>query len=137
MKKLIFIAICLFAVTDLYGQADTSTTQSIPPAEKCFLAGTISDSSRKPLKGTEIFVYQADSAIVGSGYTDESGYFKTNSLEPGIYSVKIVYVTKTSRVVTGIRMQPGINMFSISALIPARDVTIPYSELLDKAKSGK
>lgn len=146
MKRLIVFTTCIFTFGAAYAQKTAATPgtakraaagSSQPP--KCAIGGDITDARKHPIDGVEAFIYMPDSSIVGSGYTDNTGHYETNSVLPGKYFVKVVYPSGTTVMVTGVTMRLGITPLDFKGAIPTADTTYDYATLYpkeDKKKTG-
>lgn len=108
--------------------------------KKNTIGGYFTDARRQPIKGVRTFVYQPDSSIGASGYSDPLGYYEANSIKPGRYDVKVVYPnTKATVTVTNVPiMKEYITEVSLLRMdIPQADTSIYYSEIAPKEVEKK
>jgi hypothetical protein len=155
MKQLTALAICLLIAGSSFGQAPKKGKKEalpmitvLPQRNKAFhksaIGGFCSDVRRHPVKGVKAYVYAADSSIIGSGYTDSTGYYETNSFAPGVYDLKISYPNnKFSVMITGVPVLKAkiTNISFLRASAPEADTAIVYADIapkpVEKAKKVK
>ena len=151
MKKFIVFTISLLAGGSIFAQKPKTTQKPLTAAEKKAadlrknaVGGFIRDAHNHPLEGIQAFIYQADSAntIIASGYTDATGYYETNSVLPGKYTIKIVYPDNNKAImVPGVVMKKGITDISLKNDPPAADTSIQFvyfqPKPVEKAKPKK
>ncbi len=97
-------------------------------ARKNCVGGYVRTARYMPMEGIQAFIYLGDSAntIGASGYTDATGYYETNSVAPGTYSVKFVYPNNKSIMVSGVTLKRGITDISLKNDAPTADTGINY-----------
>ena len=144
MKQVLLLAFILLTITGLMAQEtitpaknEAASSKNLAASGKCAVAGIITDMHNFPLKGVKAFVYQADSSIIASGFTDADGYFETNSILPGTYYIRIMYPSQTITLIMNVTMKPGITPVNIKAEPPAADNTISYSDIAPKPSEKK
>ncbi len=144
MKKISAVIIALLvAGVSLSQKAATQKTvattaqKTAVNAHKSAVGGLITDARRRPIIGAEAFIYQADSTIIASGYTDSMGNYETNSVLPGKYDVKIVYPSAKAILVKAVVIKSGVTQISFKADPPAADTTYLYTDLVPKAAPAK
>jgi hypothetical protein len=120
----------------------SSLPQKKSPAgyKKNAVGGYFTDARRKPIKGVRAFIYQPDSSIGASGFTDEAGYYEANSIAPGRYEVRVVYPgTKATVRITNVPIiKDHITEVSLMKMdIPTTDTNIYYSEIEPKVEEKK
>ena len=144
MKRLITFAICLF----IFGAASAQYQKKKEPAprisvipqkpgslRKNAIGGYFTNMTKHPIKGVQAFIYMPDSTIGASGFTDESGYYETNSILPGLYNLKIVYPnSRASVTITGVPVVretiTEISFFKVEP--PYNDTIFAYSAIEPK-----
>lgn len=133
MKQLLAFALCLLIATSVTGQKKDTKIMPKHPAKaagrapKNALGGFVLDGHKQPVQGVEFFIYQADSTIAASGFTDATGNYTTNSVMPGKYRVKIVYPSARVIMVNNITMKSGITPLNVTIAEPPADTTLPYT----------
>ena len=84
----------------------------------------------------QAFVYLPDSSIGASGFTDEAGYYETNNILPGLYTLKIMNPNwRTSMTITGVPIvRETITEVSFFKLwdAPYNDTIFAYSAIEPK-----
>jgi len=134
-----------------YAQAPKkSAKQVVPPISilpqrnkafhKSAIGGYFTDMRREPLKNVKAYVYNVDSTILASGYSDSAGYYETNSILPGMYALKITYPTsRFSVMLTGVPVLAGkiTNISMLKAVAPEADTTIAYESISPKPAEKK
>ena len=132
MKQFVVFTICLLTWGSSFAQKNSPKQKTMTPAEKKAadlrknaVGGYIRDARNRPIEGVEAFIYVSDT-IVASGYTDASGYYETNSVLPGKYTIKIVYPSNKTILVPGVIMKKGITDISMKAEPPTTDTSIQY-----------
>jgi len=110
MTRIATLAICLF----IFGTASAQKKKESHPNisvipqkpgvyHKGAIGGYFTDVHKHPIRGVQAFVYLPDSTIGASGFTDSAGYYETNNMLPGMYTLKIVYPSPTTSVtITGV-----------------------------------
>ncbi len=110
MTRIVTLAICLF----IFGTASAQKKKESHPNisvipqkpgvyHKSAIGGYFTDVHKHPIRGLQAFIYLPDSTIGASGFTDSAGYYETNNVLPGIYTLKIVYPrTSTAVTITGV-----------------------------------
>jgi len=135
MKHILVLALGLIICGSSFAQKTATTQKTMTPAEKKAadlrknaVGGYIRDSRYRPIEGVEAFIYLGDSAntIIASGYTDATGYFETNSVPSGKYTIKIVYPNYKNILVPGVIMKKGITDITLKCDPPAADTSINY-----------
>jgi hypothetical protein len=139
MTRIVTLAVCLF----IFGTATAQKTQkkkeahpniSVIPQKagvyhKSAIGGYFTDVRKHPIRGVQAFIYLPDSTIGASGFTDSSGYYETNNIMPGMYTLKIVYPTAASVTITGVPIVhetiTEISFFKTE--LPATDTIFSYS----------
>jgi hypothetical protein len=106
-------------------------------SQKSAVAGVIRDAHNRPIRGAQAFIYQPDSSIIASGYTDSMGYYETNALPPGSFDLKIVYPNDRIIYVKGITVKKGITPINLKADLPSQDTMISYSDIAPKPEEKK
>jgi hypothetical protein len=125
MKKTLFLCVVFFATATAYGQKGT-------------VSGHVSGPSPYlPMQGLQVFLYAADSSIAGSGVTDAEGYYETNRVHLGPYSVKVVYPTNKTTLVTGVQLKHADNTVNIRLVPPMADTIVAYSDLTPVAATKR
>jgi len=144
MKKITAFILALLASGMSFAQNTTTPKKNASPGQKTgnsfhqpAVGGVITDARSHPIPGAEAFIYQADSTIIASGYTDSTGHYETNSVLPGKYDVKIVYPSYKTILVKGVVIKSGITQLSFKANPPAADTTCLYTDLLPKPEAKK
>jgi len=144
MKKIVVFAACLLTAGISFGQKTVATEKStsidqkkLLAAKRCAITGVIRDNHNFPIKGVRTFIYQADSTIIASGFTDANGHYETNSVLPGTYSVKVMYPSQAANLITGVVLKPGITPINIKAEAPTADISTPYSDIAPKPVEKK
>jgi Carboxypeptidase regulatory-like domain len=146
MKKTLAFTACIFVFGASFAQNRTAATQNNPAGDqrklaasgKCAISGTIKNERNQPISDVQLFIYQADSSIVASGYTNAAGAYETNSVLKGKYDVKVVYPSSKTLLITGVMMKPGLTEISLKAAAPEADTTMPYTDIMPKpAEKGK
>jgi len=146
MKQLTAIAICLLIAGSSFGQAPKKGKKEVlplitvlPQRNKAFhknaIGGYFTDMRRRPVKGVKAYVYRLDSTIIGSGFSDSTGYYETNSFAPGVYNLKIAYPdTKFSRMITGVPVLAAkiTNISFLKGTPPEADTVIAYADIAPK-----
>jgi hypothetical protein len=131
MKKLIALAVCFLAFGSSFAQQGAAPKRT-SNANRTVISGTILDARNHPIEGVQTFVYPPDSSIIASAYTDATGYYETNSVLPGTYSLKIVYPSNKAIMVTGVVIKRGMTRVNIKANPPDADTVITYKDLMLK-----
>ena len=138
MKKIIVLATSLLIASISFGQKAVTGASSaldqkkLVASKRCAIAGVIRDNHNFPLKSVRTFIYQADSTIIASGFTNAEGRYETNSLPPGTYTVKIMYPSQVANVITDVILKPGITPINIKGEIPTADLSTPYADVASK-----
>jgi hypothetical protein len=136
MKKFIVFAVAILAYGSSIAQNTNSQQKPMTPAQKKAadlrknaVGGYVRDARNRPFEGAQAFIYQADSAnsIIASGYSDATGYYETNSVLPGKYTIKIVYPSNKALIVTEVIMKRGITDISPKMDAPSADSTLPFT----------
>ncbi len=144
MKQIIALTICLFISGASFAQKKAKTDNSPAAAQRklvasgrCAIKGYFHDTHKHPIIGVKAFIYQKDSSILASGYTDSTGHYETNSVLPGVYVVKMVYPTDKTLTITGVTLKKGYTDLSIKADPPTTDSTQPYTDFVPKTEKSK
>lgn len=139
MKNIAAISVSLFMFGATYAQSVPGGVKktAVPDGPKNLVAGSIRDMRNKPIKGVQAFVYRPDSAIIASGYTDSIGRFKTNSVAPGVYFVKIVYPSTRVTTITGVNVGVGTTEINLRTAPPEADTFINYDVIAPKTTVKK
>ena len=110
MTRIATLAICLF----IFGAASAQKKKESRPNisvipqkagvyHKSAIGGYFTDVHKHPIRGVQAFIYMPDSTIGASGFTDSAGYYETNNILPGMYTLKIVYPSPVTAVtITGV-----------------------------------
>jgi len=146
MKQFIALGFCLLALSTSFAQKTTTTKTTTTKtttkttstsAHPTAIAGSIRDARYHPLAGVETFIYQADSSIIASAYTDANGFYQTNSVFPGKYDLKIVYPSSKAVIVKGVPIKSGITQVNLNANPPDADTTLQYADVAPKPEGKK
>ena len=132
MKKIIVSTIALFAFGASFAQNTAAPKKSASSLHKTAVGGFITDKYKRPIEGVQAFIYQKDSSIIASGYTDLTGYYETNSVLPGKYDLKIVYPANKTILVKAVIIKSGVTPVTFNIGTPSADTTIQYTDLLPK-----
>lgn len=156
MRQIVSFVVCMFAVSPVFAQFPevkpvqqialvkekgkvVSTISYLPQTQKGVkknaIAGHFTNPKRQPVKGVRAFIYMPDSSIGASGFSDEKGYYETNSVLPGKYDLKLVYPTSKAAIrITGVPIMQGylteISYWKADA--PAADTVIEYKDIAPK-----
>jgi len=137
MKKIIVFTIALLFSGTLFAQNNTAAKKSSSSLHKTAIGGMITDKYKRPYAGVQAFIYQKDSSIIASGFTDLTGYYETNSVLPGKYDLKIVYPNNKAILVKAVAIKQGVTLVNFNWGIPAGDTTVQYTDLLPKPAEKK
>jgi len=135
---------CLISCTATFAQSAAKdgnerakVQRNLIASGKCALSGTFNDSRSRPLSGVQTFIYRQDSSIVASGYSDSAGRYETNSVVKGDYTVKLVYPTAKTILITAYPLKPGFNQLNVKADPPTADTTLPATDFVVKQPEKK
>ena len=117
--------------------AQAATPHHMVKPQPNAVGGYIRDVRSKPMKGVKAFIYMPDSSIAASGYTDSTGFYETNSVAPGKYTVKLVYPSYKAIVITGVVIKKGITPINFKANAPEADTTVAFADILPKPADKK
>jgi hypothetical protein len=144
MKKITAFIFVLAVSGTTFGQNTRTTRVNPTPAQrgasnahKSAVGGMMTDARRHPIPGVQAFIYQVDSSIIASGFTDSTGAYETNSVLPGKYDVKIVYPSAKAILIKGVVIKAGVTQISFRAEPPAADTSFPYTVLVPKSEPKK
>ena len=143
MKQLTALATCLLIAGALHAQTTTKVTRQVMPPittlpqrnkaiKKSAIGGFLTDTRRRPIKNVKAYIYNADSTIAASGYSDSLGYYETNTVKPGLYDLKITYPTaRYATMITGVPVLVGkiTNISFLKADAPVADTAIAYTDI--------
>lgn len=103
------------------------------------ISGVVRDSRKRPVARVQMHVYLADTALIASGYTLADGRYETNSMPPGVYTVKVVNPNWKHRIyVTGVPVKMRqTTPLDISLDEPEEDNSVPYTDVMPAAKKDK
>ena len=143
MSRILTLAICLLVFGTASGQKkkETRPNISVIPQKagvyhKSGVGGYFTDARKHPIKGMQAFLYLPDSTIGASGFTDEAGYYETNNILPGMYTMKLVNPNwRTSITITGVPIvRETITEISFFKLgdAPYNDTVFAYSAIEPK-----
>ncbi len=111
MRKISAFILAFSACGTSFAQS-AAPAKTAPPASsklhQTAVGGQVTDARKHPILGVEAFIYQPDSTIIASGYTDSAGNYQTNSVLPGKYDVKIVYPTSKTILIKGVVIKNGV-----------------------------
>jgi hypothetical protein len=158
MRQLMAFAVCMLACSPVFAQFPevkpvpklafvkekgkvTDVISYLPQKKSGFkksaIGGKFTDARKQPIKGVRTFIYKPDSSIAGSGFTDVTGSYETNSVAPGKYNYKVVYPSShTAAVITGVPVMAGYitEVSFLRSLPPATDTVIDYKEIAPKVE---
>ena len=143
MSRILTLAICLlvFGTASAQKKKEARPTISVIPQKagvyhKSGVGGYFTDARKHPIKGMQAFLYLPDSTIGASGFTDEAGYYETNNILPGMYTMKLVNPNwRTSITITGVPIvRETITEISFFKLgdAPYNDTVFAYSAIEPK-----
>jgi hypothetical protein len=134
MKLIVAVTGCLLFAGVALGQTTTRATASGgAKIRKNAIGGTIKDIRRRPVAKIQAYIYRNDT-IAASGYTNAEGNYETNSVMPGVYSLRLVYPSSKRITVTNVPVkQLKITMVNITTAEPVEDSTIAYTDLVPPA----
>lgn len=148
MKRIASIALFAFAAYTSEAQnlkpaptmsgATASAASSAPAARtapvkvrKTCIGGTVLNEYREPVAKIQAYIYKGDD-IMASGFSDSRGYYETNNVLPGVYTLRLVY-PKSGRRITipdvPVKMRQ-VTMVNYRGIEPVGDSTIAYAELM-------
>ena len=140
MKQTITLATCIllsgmsFAQSSSKAKNDPATIQrNLVATGKCELTGRFTDARNHPLKGVEVFIYEKDSSISASGFSDSTGRYETNAVLPGLHNVKLAYPGAKMAFIPNVPMKKGFNPLSLKADAPAADTTLDVATVMPDA----
>lgn len=146
MKQTIILSACILLSGISFGQGakaknDPATIQrNLIASGRCELTGRFTDARNHPLSGVQVFIYEKDSSISASGFTDSMGHYETNAVLPGLHNVTISYPAAKRAFIMNVPMKKGFNPLSLKADPPAADTTLDLGtvmpDALKKAKAG-
>ncbi|MBX2905318.1 MAG: carboxypeptidase regulatory-like domain-containing protein [Taibaiella sp.] len=148
MKRIAAIAFIVFA-------AHTSDAQNLKPApnmpgatasaatpatasrpapvkvRKTGIGGTIQNELREPVAKIQAYIYRGDD-IIASGFSDTKGYYETNNVLPGTYTLRLVYPKSGRRItVPGVPVKmKKVTIVNYKGIEPVGDSTIAYTDLM-------
>lgn len=143
MRRILTLTICLFVFGTVSAQKkkEARPNISVVPQKpgvyhKSAVGGYFTDARKHPIKGMQLFLYLPDSTIGASGFTDDAGYYETNNILPGFYTMKIVNPNwRTSLTITGVPVVretiTEISFFKF-ADAPYNDTLFAYSAIEPK-----
>ena len=140
MKKIMATAVCICTVASAFAQTKNPAAHKGAPMHKPVrpsVEGTIRDAHYHPVRGVEAFIYQKDSTIIASGYTDSMGHYETNAVMPGTYNVKIVYPGAKDMMVTGVVIKAGPTQLNVKGAAPAADTSVAFTTLMPQPEKKK
>lgn len=144
MKQIITLAasllICGTSFAQKGGKNDNDPAKvqrQLIASGRCALTGVFTDAHNRPIEGVKAFIYQKDSSIIASGFSDASGHYETNSVLKGDYTIKLVYPSAKAMVVSGMPLKPGFNQLNIKSDAPAADTTMQASSFMPKPAEKK
>ena len=139
MKQSITLAACILLSGISFGQGtkaknDPATIQrNLIASGRCELTGRFTDARNHPLRGVQVFIYEKDSSISASGFTDSIGHYETNAVLPGLHNVTISYPGAKRAFIINVPMKKGFNPLSLKADPPAADTTLDVSAVMPDA----
>jgi hypothetical protein len=136
MKGLILLATGLIVCGAAFGQKPPARATR-NNANRNVAEGFIRDARNHPLADVQAFVYNPDSSIAASGYTDAKGFFETNAVAPGKYDLKIIYPSGKITMVTGVVIKHGMAMVNITMNEPSADTSIASADIMPKPAEKK
>ncbi len=137
MKPIITLAFGLLIFGSANGQTISAEQKAAAAAKKAAamrpgVTGIITNMYKEPIKGIKAFLYGADSTIIGSGYTDATGHYETNSVPAGVYMMKLEYPSAKHALITGIALKKVQLTMNLKMDSPPEDTLIHYSEIAPK-----
>ncbi len=142
MKPIITLAFGLLIFGSANAQTISAEQKAAAAAKKAAslrpgVTGIITDTHKEPIKGIKAFLYGADSSIIGSGYTDATGHYETNSVPAGVYMMKLEYPSTKHALITGIALKKVQLTLNLKMDAPPEDTLIHYSEIAPKPAAPK
>jgi hypothetical protein len=110
MKKALTILFACFIVTTVYSQSNFGKIQ-----------GTVTDAKTKAPVAYATIILERDGIRKGGAYTDESGKYVINALEPGDYSVTVKYLDYPDKKVTGVEVNSNSTKYLNVEMTQAAD----------------
>jgi hypothetical protein len=133
MKQIIACTLCLVISGTSFAQKTAEKVKKANP-NKSAIAGVIQNMRKQPIAGVRAFVYKKDS-IAASGYSNDTGYFETNFVIPGIYNLKLVYPSEKTVLITAVPVKARtITMTNLKMPVPDGDTTISYAAIAPKVE---
>ncbi len=122
----------------------TAGAQTTPNAggtkvRKSAVAGYITNLRGEPMPKVQAFIYLGDSATNSSGYTDSKGYFETNNVLPGTYSLRLFFPSVGRRItIADVPVKKlQLTTFRLKTEIPAADSSIAWGDIAPQAPAKK
>ena len=122
----------------------TAGAQTTPKAgstkvRKSAVAGYITDLRGEPMPKVQAFIYLGDSATNSSGYTDSKGYFETNNVLPGTYSLRLFFPANGRRItINDVPVKKlQLTQFRLKTEVPAADSSIAWGDVAPAAPAKK
>ncbi len=132
MKLSLTVAACLLISGAAFAQATTpAKTSGQTKIRRTAIGGTIKDARRNPVPKVQAFVYKNDT-LLASGFTGADGNFETNSVMPGVYTLRLVYPSTGRRfVVNGVPVKAlKVTPVNYTGVEPTADTAMSYIELM-------
>jgi Carboxypeptidase regulatory-like domain len=130
MKRIIATSLCVSLSVMCMAQNAKPVKPAPHKVPRPLVTGTIRDARNHPMPGVETFIYQKDSSIIASGFTDSMGHYETNAVMPGTYTVKVMYRNAKAMNVPGVVIKGGPTLLDVKANAPEADTMIPYTTLM-------
>ena len=101
---------------------------------KTCIGGTIQNEYREPVAKIQAYIYKGDD-IMASGFSDSRGYYETNNVLPGTYTLRLVYPKSGRRItVTDVPVKlRKVTVVTYRGIEPVGDSTFAYGELMPPA----
>lgn len=148
MKRIAAFAFFAFAAHVSIGQnlkpapsmpGATATAASPAPAartapakvRRTAIGGTVLNQFREPVAKIQAYIYNGDN-IMASGFSDAKGYYETNNVLPGTYTLRLVYPKSGRRInIPGVPVKMHqVTIVNYRGIEPVGDSTIAYTDLM-------
>jgi hypothetical protein len=148
MKRIAAFALLAIAAHSLHAQnlkpapnmpgaaaAATTPAAASRPApvkvRKTGIGGTMMNELREPVAKIQAYIYRGDD-IIASGFSDAKGYYETNNVLPGTYTLRLVYPKSGRRItVPGVPVKMRqVTIVNYKGPEPVGDSTIGYTDLM-------
>lgn len=106
--------------------------------QRTAIGGTIQNERWEAVPKIQAYIYSNDT-IRASGFSDARGYYETNSVMPGTYTLRLVYPQSGRRItVTNVPVKlRKVTIVNYRGIEPVGDSTLDYAQLMPPMSPAK